>query len=395
MFTVSWYPRLCLSLPSRDPCSFMHPDYDVLVIGGGLAGCAAATLCARDGLRVGLMEKATYPRHKLCGEFLSPEVQDTFAGLGVLDEVSGAGAHAIDQAVITAPSGTAFESPLPGTALGLSRYRLDELLFERAQSAGAFGHEGVRVTDVSGSLDDGFKVETSNGPATARVVLGAYGKRGLLDRKLDRPFLNQSSDLVAFKAHFSGVSVPRTIEIHTFPGGYCGVSHVEDDRTNVCWIGRADALKEAGGSPDAMIDASLRRNPRLDDRLSGATRVTDTFYAVSQVSLDDKAAFENDVCMIGDTAGMIAPLCGDGMAMALSSAEIAAPLATDFVQERRSADAFRSAYRSEWSRTFSTRMRLGRFAHAAAMRPTLAAGTVAALRLLPSLGRWLMRRTRG
>lgn len=140
---------------------------------------------------------------------------------------------------------------------------------------------------------------------------------------------------------------------------------------------------------------SLRQNPLLDERLRGAKRVTDSFYAVSQVSLDAKSAFTNDVCMIGDTAGMIAPLCGDGMAMALSSAEIAAPLVDDLLQGNRSQEAFRNAYTDAWENTFSLRMRLGRFAHAAAMRPSVAATVVGALRLAPAAGHWLVRNTRG
>lgn len=369
--------------------------YDVAVIGGGLAGCAAAIFLAERGHSVALIEKGTFPRHKLCGEFLSPEVQDSFRSLGLLEDVKAAGAHEMNRACITSPSGTTFRCNLPGTAIGLSRYILDEMLFERARSAGADAVDGTRVTDVSGSLDTGFDVETSNGAVSARVVLGAYGKRSTLDRKLDRLFLKKDSDLVAFKAHFLGPSVPNTIEIHAFPGGYCGVSHVEKDRVNVCWIGRTDSLQQDGGRPEAMMRASLRQNPLLDERLSGAERVTDSFYAVSQVSLDPKSAFAHDVCMIGDTAGMIAPLCGDGMAMALSSAELAAPFVDEVLRGERSAESFRQGYSRAWNDTFGRRMRLGRLAHAAAMRPSVAATVVGALRLAPAAGRWLVRNTRG
>ncbi|PEN14791.1 FAD-dependent oxidoreductase [Longibacter salinarum] len=370
-------------------------EYDVIVVGGGLAGCAAATHLAEAGHRVAVLEKGSFPRHKLCGEFLSPEVQEAFRSLGVLDRVQDAGAHEIDRACLTSPRGSTFRSDLPGIALGLSRYALDEMLFERAATAGADTIDGTRVTDISGSLSDGFTVASSTGERTARVVLGAFGKRSTLDRKLERPFLDKPSDLVAFKAHYRGPSVPRTIEIHTFPGGYCGISHVEDDRVNVCWIGNTQSLQDAGGSPEAMLNASLRRNPHLDDRLASAERVTDTFYAVSQVSLEPKSPFTNDVCMIGDTAGMIAPLCGDGMAMALTSAELATPFVDEYLRGTRSAESFREAYSQAWSDMFSLRMRVGRLAHAAAMRPSLAAATVGTLRLAPFIGRWLIRATRG
>ena len=370
--------------------------HDVLIIGGGLAGCGAALYLARRGADVLLLEKDTYPRHKLCGEFLSPESQHSLRAMGVLGDVTAAGAHPITDARLTAPATPPAEHALPGTALGLSRYRLDALLFEHAVAAGADGRTDTRVTDVSGRLDTGFVVETANGTAhEARVVLGAYGKRARLDRTLDRPFLAENTPYVAFKAHYAGASVPQTIELHGFPGGYCGCSHVEDDRLNVCWIGHVDALKRAGGTPEAMIDAALQHNDALADRLHGLERVSDRFEAISQVSLADKTRFVDDVCMIGDTASMIAPLCGDGMAMALRTADLVAPLVTDVLDGTRSPSAFRAAYERRWSRTFATRLRVGRWTHRAAFSRTATAMLVRLLRWIPPLGRLLIRTTRG
>jgi flavin-dependent dehydrogenase len=370
--------------------------HDVLIIGGGLAGCGAALHLARQGADVLLLEKNDYPRHTLCGEFLSPESQQSLDAMGVLDDVRDAGAHPITDARLTAPGTRPAEHALPGTALGLSRYRLDALLFKHAVAAGADGRTSTRVTDVAGSLDTGFVVETADGDThEARVVLGAYGKRARLDRTLDRPFLNERTPYVAFKAHYAGASVPHTIELHGFPGGYCGCSHVEDDRLNVCWIGHVDALKDAGGTPEAMIDAALQENNALAARLRGLERVSDRFEAVSQVSLADKTRFVDDVCMIGDTAGMIAPLCGDGMAMALRTADLVAPLVTKFLDGTRSATSFRTAYEQRWSQTFGTRMRVGRWAHQAAFSHTAAPALVRTLRWVPPLARLLIRATRG
>jgi len=287
--------------------------YDVLIIGGGLAGCSAAIQLAERGKRVLLLEKQRYPAHKLCGEFLSVEVLAMFERLGVREAVWQAGAQPIDHTVITTTDGAVFESMLPGTALGLSRYTLDRLLFERARAAGAEAHDGVSVQTIEGTLDEGFGVTTSEGRFEARMVLGAYGKRSTLDRKLDRPFLKARSPFVAFKAHYAGVDLPGVIELHAFPGGYCGLSHVEQGQVNACWIAHGDALKAAGGTPEAMIDQSLGQNPALARRFEAMERVSDKFIAVSQITFVPKGAFAGDVCMIGDTAGMIAPMCGDGM----------------------------------------------------------------------------------
>lgn len=369
--------------------------YDVIVIGGGVAGCSGALHLARRGYEVLILEKGTYPQDKLCGEFLSPEVQALCDELGVLEVVHAAGAHLIGQARVTTSDGATFESGLPGTALGLSRYRFDQLLFEHACRAGAEGRTSMRVRSVEGSLEEGFTVATGEEQFRGRVVLGAYGKRGLLDRTLDRAFLREQAPCVAFKAHFEGKSLPGRIELHAFEGGYCGVSPVELGRVNVCWIASTRALKAVGGTPEAMVAQTLPRNPVLAARLEGMQRVSDSFQAVSQISLARKAPFERDVCMIGDTAGMIAPLCGDGMAMALHSAALAAPRAADFLDGRATAEDFRAWYASAWDDAFGRRMQVGRWMHRGYIRPLLANAAVRLCNAVPTLGRWLIRNTRG
>ena len=371
--------------------------YDAIVIGGGLAGCSVALQLARRNHDVLLLEKSTYPRHKLCGEFLSPEAQTSLQGLDVLDAVCAAGATAIDHAHLTGPGGTTSGHALPGSALGLSRYRLDELLYRQSQAVGVEGRTGTRVTAVDGSLDRGFSVQAGGESLEGRLVIGAYGRRGVLDRTLDRPFLQEQSPYVAFKAHYAGApdALPTAIELHAAPGGYCGVGPVENDRANVCWIGRTDALKDAGGTPAAMLDRLCQNNTALGERMHGLSRVSDRFEAVSQVPLMPKTRFANDVCMVGDAAGMIAPLCGDGMAMALDAADLLAPLASDWLTGRRSDEAFRTAYRRQWRRRFGRRMRIGRWVHAAAFRPTLTTALLRTCTVLPPLARWLIRATRG
>lgn len=372
-------------------------QHDAIVIGGGLAGCSIALQLARQDYDVVLLEKATYPRHKLCGEFLSPEAQSSLDGLGVLHAVHEAGAAPMTQTQLSGPRGTASEHTLPGTALGLSRYRLDALLFNQACGVGVDGRAGTKATAVRGSLDDGFVVEADGDTLESRLVIGAYGRRGVLDRTLERPFLQEQSPYVAFKAHYAGPvpDGPGTIELHAASGGYCGVGPVEDERVNICWIGRTDALKDAGGTPEAMLDDLRRQNPRLDERLRPLSRVSERFEAVSQVPLMPKTRFAEDVCMVGDAAGMIAPLCGDGMAMALDAADVLAPLASEFLSDDRSPAAFRSTYEQRWRRTFGRRMRIGRWVHAAAFRPTLTTALLRTCTVLPPLARWLIRATRG
>jgi flavin-dependent dehydrogenase len=370
----------------------MH--YDAIIVGGGLAGASAAILLAEQGRRVLLLEQQRYPVHKLCGEFLSVEVQEVFARLGVLAAVQEAGARPIRHTRLTTADGAVFEARLPGTALGLSRYVLDPLLVGRAQALGVEVREGCAVQAVQGGFHEGFTVQTGQGTFTARLVLGAWGKREALDRKLRRPFMQEQSPFVAFKAHFEGLDLGDGIELHAFPGGYCGLSPIEGGRVNACWIAHRTVLQADGGRPEAMMAGAFRQNPALAERLDRLRRVTG-FCAVSQVRFARKETFCGDLCLLGDAAGTIAPLCGDGMAMALRSAELAAPPALAYLDGRHTPEAFRQHYTQAWEAAFTLRLRLGRWLHYGYIHPLLAGWALRALRQVPGVGHWLIRKTRG
>jgi menaquinone-9 beta-reductase len=367
----------------------MTVNYDVIVVGAGLAGCSAAIQLGNRGLNVLLLEQQRYPIHKLCGEFLSVEVLETFERLGIMATVRQAGAHPIRHAYLSA-GGAEFHSNLPGVALGLSRYQLDLMLFQRAMAVGATAYDGTVVKQITGDASQGFLVNTSRGSFRARMVLGAYGKRSALDR--DRPSLPaQKSPWIASKGHYTGLSLPGTIELHAFPGGYCGLSQIETGEINLCWIGH-DKILQSGG--DRGLPGALWQNPVLADRLASLT-CTRSLHHLSQISLAMKGNFDGDIWMIGDTAGMIPPLCGDGMAMALRTAELAVPLLQDYLEGRISLLAMKQQYSQAWQREFQLRLRLGRMVHSCFTQPALAQAGVALCAALPPLGNWIIQATRG
>ena len=190
----------------------MTAVYDVAIIGGGPAGCSAAITLAGRGLRVVLIEAKRYPHHKVCGEFLSPECHQLLGDLGVMAMLMALHPVPIKVACISAPDGTAWETRFPQPGLGISRSALDATLATRARDLGVEVREATTVTDVRGSLHEGFLIETRTGNGRAqipaRTAIAAYGKRGTLDRVLKRRFMDRPQPFVAFKTHIRGPSLP-------------------------------------------------------------------------------------------------------------------------------------------------------------------------------------------
>jgi flavin-dependent dehydrogenase len=372
----------------------MQTGYDVIVIGAGLAGGAAACLLAEAGVRVLLLERHRYPHDKLCGEFLSPETEASFRRLGVWEELLAAGATRLTTAHLTAPDGFVCDIALPGAAIGFSRWRLDPLLAERAASLGATVRDGCAATEISGSLATGFVVRTQAGEQlNARSVLGAWGKRATLDRHLQRPFFARRQPYLGLKAHFSGLHTSTRVEMHGFPGGYVGMCAVEGGAFNVCLLTTEASFAAAGREPARFWQWIGQQNAAVGAQLAGAEQVSPVL-AISQIAFGAKAPLERDIVMLGDSAELISPLAGNGMAIALRSAELAAPHVLAFLTDG-DARALTHTYPAAWEREFRPRLRLGRLLQPLFLQPALLSVGLRLVRRFPALGAWLVRGTRG
>ncbi len=376
----------------------MTQRYDIIVVGGGLAGSAAASLLARAGATVLLLEAATLPHDKLCGEFLSPETVGIFQRLGVWSAIDALAPPRLTAARIIARDGARWDAPFPAPGIGLSRYALDKLLFDHAGQVGADVRQAARVTGMVGSLVEGFGVTWQTGnrahAAEARVVLGAWGRRANLDRTLGRGFLSLDHPTFALKAHYHGPPIGRRVELHGFDGGYCGLAEIEGGRINLCLLAETRVLHACGGDPERLAAEVLPTNTALAAWLAHAERIHDRFLAISQIPFVRKAVVENDVLMLGDAAGLISPLAGNGMAMGLAAAEMAAPLVLDTLAGRRTAASLKATYSRQWHARFDRRLRLGRLAQPLMLRPITLGLGLRALRLIPPLGAALVANTR-
>jgi flavin-dependent dehydrogenase len=381
--------------------------FEVAVVGGGPAGCSAAIHLALGGARVVVLETRAYPHDKLCGEFLSPECAGLLDHLGLSPTLRGLGPALIETAGLSAPDGTTWQCRLPGTALGVTRRALDQALAQRAQALGVALRTGTTVTRIEGSLGQGFQLRaTGAGPATiqARAVIAAHGRRGALDKALDRRFLRQRQPFVALKSHFAGPPLPGRIELHGFPGGYCGLSEVERGTapggraTNVCLLVEEAAFRRGSGPEHERLAAFIRwmrsQNPRLEAWLSQAVQLDEPWLSIAQVPFGPKRAVVNEVLMAGDSAGLITPLAGDGIAMALRGGQMAAARLLAFLAGSQSAAEVCQSYARDWRQRFTGRVRLGRLLQVAMLRPRLLGLGLRLLNAAPGMGEYVVTHTR-
>lgn len=377
-------------------------QFDVAVIGGGLAGCSAAIRLAQHGKSVVLCEAQSYPHHKVCGEFLSPECGVLLNELGLTAALQATKPAQIQSASIIAPNGTTWTTAFPVASIGISRYALDNLMAERAIDCGVNVRTTTTVTDVQGNLDGGFRVSIRNalGQQTinAKTVIGAQGKRSNIDRKLERDFFKKPQPFMGLKAHFRGSLPAGELHLYPFNGGYCGMSEIENGLINVCLLVRQDIFQSANQPSPASVDQFIlwmsQQNPELGKWLNSAERIYESWLCISQIPFVSKQVVINDILMAGDSAGLIAPIAGDGMGMALQTGLMAADMLERYLNNQISAVEVRGQYSKLWWRTFGVRLRLSRVLQAFMLRPNWLTPGLMVMNAAPALGRLLVTHTR-
>jgi flavin-dependent dehydrogenase len=294
-----------------------------VVIGGGPAGAALATLLGRAGREVLLFEREAGPTDKVCGEFLSREAGLYLGSLGL--DLRALGAVPID-AVKLCEGGRVACAPLPFVAKSLSRRALDEALLRCARSSGATVRRGVTVRALSPDRK-GWVVRLDDGtPVRADAVFLATGKHDLRGHKRP-PGLHD--DLVAFKVHWQlaprqAAELQGSVELVLFEGGYAGLQPVEDGRANLCLVVRRGRLRALGQRWGNLLAALRAQSPHLDDRLAAASPCAARPLALSAIPYGHVSRRTDGIWRLGDQAAVIPSFSGDGMSIALHSAQLAA-----------------------------------------------------------------------
>jgi len=360
-------------------------EVDVAIVGAGPGGSTLAALLAMRGISVALIDRDTFPRDKLCGEFLSYDALPIVEALGIdLD-----GAPAIDRCRVVSRHRT-YEFTFPHAARGISRMKLDDLLFRKAIAVGAIALDGHTVVSCGATGALACRPDGQQTKINAKVVAGAWGRWGRFDQQLGRAFVHDRSHRnFGFKRHYRGLHEPGVIELFSFTRGYLGVNDVEGNITNICGLVHADRLAGHKGKWDSFIETIRTEEPRLEEMYSAFEPAQEGFLSSEPVIFRARSAVEEGIFMIGDASGVIDPLTGNGMAMAIQSAVVAAPYIVRALSDRSAEDQ----YREEHRRMFGKRIGWSRRVAALLSRPAM---LDQALRLAktPAFGAFLLRHTR-
>lgn len=345
----------------------MTETADVVVVGAGPAGSSAATVLGGQGRKVLLLEKDAFPRHKVCGEFLSADALPSLERIGAREAVLRATEERMTRGTLHLSGGRAVSFPLPEAAVGISRFRLDDLLARRAREAGADVRFGVRVVAAERAEGTGFRVRFaqrgSEHSVEARAVIGAWGRWDALDRSLARGFLRGSRFFGWSHDYSGGAMLSGEVRLYLFPGGYCGLSRVEGGAVNLAGVVSEAGWKRAGGGWPGVLDSARSSNARLDSDLSGLVAGPIGFLGTGPVFFTAKPPTENGVLMAGDAAGVLDPFSGEGQSAALASGILAADTVARHLSGELSREECERAYAAQWRRRFSRR-----FAWSAAFR---------------------------
>lgn len=346
----------------------MHDCADAAVIGAGVAGSAMGYMLARQGWNVVLLDRSTYPRHKACGEFLSSAARQTLHALALDRAVQSLRPAEISTMRIHTERGLSLELPLPGVAWGVSRHALDARLHECAVNAGARIKAPIVVTRVE-AAKAGFVITgqaSRKARETAewshqrtqqwqtRIAFNACGRKPLHALRVEGQCPGERAS-VGIKSHYCRSDSAPIVDLYFFSGGYVGISPIEEGRLNVA------ALLFEYDFQQHKVDETLshilacasERIPALKRRLADAQPVPGTQAAAFPVANRLTPRAWSGLPCIGDAAAVVPPFLGGGMALALRSAALAAPMADAYLAGKYTIVEWKRQHISAMAKSFA------------------------------------------
>jgi len=349
---------------------------DVVIVGGGPGGTTLAALLGARGVAVTLIERETFPRDKLCGEFLSYDALPIVDRLGV----DLRGAPPIHGCRVVAGR-RSYEFEFPHASRGISRVSLDQLLVDAAMRNGAQVITGRSVN----SLDE----------VSGSITVGAWGRWCRIDKDLNRTFVRERRRRsFGFKRHYRGKSNNGLISLYSFKRGYMGVTDVENDTVNICGLVDASRLTRHKGRWESFVEALRQEEPAVESAFAPYEPAQETFLSSTPVVFRPRSPVANGVFMVGDASGIVDPLAGNGMAMAIQSALVLAPLLVRLLENPNARTSIEAEYCSTHAELFLPRIRWSRRVAKLLSRPALLEPALRAARG-PLVGSFAFGRTRG
>ncbi len=366
----------------------------VVIIGGGLAGLTSALALNRQEFEVVIIEKKQYPFHRVCGEYISNEVLPFLKSLDL--NIQELEPSKLSRLAVSSVAGKIVYAPLDLGGFGISRYTFDHYLYQKAvQSGVVFIFD--KATDVLFDENE-FEIKLANHSSiNTSILIGAYGKRANLDQKLNRSFFYNRSPYMGVKYHIKTDFPNDLIQLNNFEGGYCGVCKIEDDKYSLCYLTETKNLKKHGNIPE-MEEQILLKNVHLKHMFKNSEFLFNKPETINEITFERKSLVDNHILFCGDAAGMITPLCGNGMAMAIHSGKLIAETITDHLKtdsELLNREILEKTYHHQWEKQFASRLKTGRFIQKLFGNNTVSDMAVSLLKTFPSLTQRMVKKTHG
>jgi menaquinone-9 beta-reductase len=346
-------------------------SYDVVVVGGGPAGCAMALDLNRRGYNIALCDQAKFPRDKVCGEFISPGADPILAELGVLASIDALDPKRLKGVAISSYESEELEIDYPvseetgirPSSLSVPRYQLDALFLEQVRNAGVKVFEQHKVTDfifdkgcVTGVK--GWDETKTSFSLSSKMVVDAGGRNALSLRKFDLKQEPKGNTKIAFSAHWQGVHLPDDYcYMHVSRPGYTGISSVGNDRTNVVLV--VDSSTLGSEKPEALYHRVLMKNSRRQKILQGGERV-EPVRSVESLGFAVKQVPCGGLVLVGDAMGFIDPFTGEGIYLSLRSAQLAGEVIHIGLQRSDFSRKYLSVYDVKRKKEFDEKFLLSR-----------------------------------
>ena len=366
---------------------------DVAIIGGGLAGLSLSLDLKKRGYNVVVIEKGSYPRHKVCGEYISMESHRYLQT--ICPPISQLVLPHINHFKLTSTCKFEFDTKLDLGGFGISRFLLEELLYIEAKKTGVVFMLNTKAQDIyPDSKGKSYTILTNNGAINSSLVCNSSGKKSNFEVKKKSKH-NIETNYIGVKYHIKLDRNPNLIEIHNFPGGYCGVSNIEENKSCLCYIVNSKKLNSVNNSIYELEKNFLYKNKNLKKIFNDAQFIFKEPVTISGINFLEKKTTAQNMFCLGDAAGSIAPITGNGMSMALRSASVLAHQVDGYFSKIITKNELINNYNNFWNNEFSSRIKLSGHFQKLSEQTLLTTATIGLFNLLPALAKKIIKQTHG